>query len=119
MKVYTLRKNGFKVKVSHYRRYTTHDSKTGKPISFLQYYRNADDRVEAEVLVNSERYFLNHYGGKTTVTLSKDGFTAYGTAYCNDNDRYVKVVGVSKALEGALKIWKDHKASGKSTIIAD
>lgn len=97
--VHDLRKNGWKVKVGHYRQLYKYDPKTG---------------VKSKKLVLDKEWFktdqysdlyLNPKGGVTKLHItSPDGqVNLYTLAYCDEKDYYTKKTGVKIALGRALK----------------
>lgn len=89
--VHELRKQGFKVKVSHYRLFYRYCSWTGRRLENIAYGTTLEDA--------GMHYLLDQYGGRTVVELSSpDGKSYFGQSDCSKNDRYIKSFGLKKAL---------------------
>lgn len=93
--VYELRKQGWKVKVGHHRRYFRYDAFTGRKITMLF--------LQSTVEEAPENWFLSATGGKTTVYITTDSkVELYGEANCSEKEHYNKRSGLKKAIARAL-----------------
>ena len=95
--VYELRKKGWKVKVGHYRNLHKFNPKTGQRTGKYHV-------LISEYRKDTEGFFINSYGGKTTVYIkTPENDSEYlGECVCSPNERYVKSYGLKKALARAL-----------------
>ena len=94
--VHQLRKMNIKVRVSHLRLWYRFDPKTGQRIETVKHHLDVD--------VND--WTQSHFGGTTEIRLSDEhGIEYTGTAECYKKDRYIRKVGVMKALARAYSMW--------------
>lgn len=92
--VKSLRQNGYKVQVGHYRYH-----------------------IGNLVLINdATKESVNFWGvgydpksGKTTAKITKDGIDGFGEALCHPNDNYNRKTGVSIAIRKAFQDWHRNK----------
>lgn len=125
LNVNNLRAEGFRVRVTHYRRYLNYDgmklfvySLTPKDVNKPLHLNNHNDFAFVELPnVHSPglKWALPH-GGKTYVTITdpdnKYHFT--GTAKCSVRDQYCKREGVQLALNRAMQQYINEPPVGKS-----
>lgn len=98
--VESLRKQGFRVSVKHYRRIKYVDG-----LKIKEILANRREAVENYNLHNLEVIQgLQAKGGKTEVHLeAPDGFSCFGVSHCIESDSYNKREGREMALERALE----------------
>ena len=91
--VESLRKSGYKVRVTHYR----HKRKLPYEKQDKQYYRQSNE-------INYQD--IGPRGGKTVVEIldTQSGLERTGEAICSIKDAYVKKFGVQKAINRAMGI---------------
>lgn len=97
--VYQLRLNGKKVKITHLRRYSRFDERTGKKTTILACYEDHRDKYP--------NFFLESKGGETKLTLGdsdNDPNAITVTAECSLNQAYNRKIGVQVAVGRALKL---------------
>ncbi len=90
------RKSGFKVRVGHFR----YDEQN--------FYNARMDKEGEEEYYELDRDIIGPLyprGGKTVVSISKDGKDSFGQAFCSLKDNYSKKTGVALALERAMEVW--------------
>jgi hypothetical protein len=93
--VHTLRKNGIKVGIKHYR-WAWPEEGEGNEGWSLQHFTNDS--------TSKMFWIIAPCGGKTVVTVTlQDGRTATGEAVCSNKETYNRKVGVYVALQRALK----------------
>ena len=108
--VYELRKQGYKVRVTHIRNFYRFDPQTGKKSQFFaafqssKYYKKKGLPQPTEEDKRSE-YFLNAKGGETVIEIASSAGKELGkgVAICSEEDAYVKKVGIRKATALALR----------------
>jgi hypothetical protein len=108
--IHELRKQGYKVRVTHIRNFYRFDPQTGKKSEFFaafqssKYYKKHGLPKPTEEEKKNE-YFLNCKGGETVVEIvSASGKElGKGVAICSDEDAYVKRIGIRKATALALR----------------
>jgi hypothetical protein len=97
--VYELRKQGWKVRVGHYRWYYRFNPKFGtkKKILLLRKEREKD----------YPDYYLQTRGGKTVVTIKCPLYDneLQGVAECSEEEVYNKQTGIKKAIARALSVY--------------
>jgi hypothetical protein len=101
--VHQLRLSGKKVKISHLRRYSRYDERTGKKKTLLLSFEEHRD--------NYPNFFLEARGGTTSLTLgnSEDDPNAVSVlAECSLLEAYNRKIGVEVALGRALKLLKNN-----------
>ena len=99
--VHQLRLSGKKVKITHLRRYSRYDGRTGKKKTFLLSYEEHRDQYST--------FFLEARGGLTKLTLSNgddDPNPISVEAECSSSEAYNRKTGVEVAVGRALKILK-------------
>ena len=97
--VHQLRLSGKKVKITHLRRYSRFDERTGKKTTVLACYEDHRDMYP--------NFFLEAKEGKTKLTLSsseEDPNPISVTAECSLNEAYNRKIGVQVAVGRALKL---------------
>lgn len=95
--VYELRKKGFKVCISHQRRYTLFNPFTGKTYTHL-----APRAMTGVWNANGKPWALQARGGETHVgIIDQKGNEYKGIADCSKKDNYVRREGIRIALERA------------------
>ena len=95
--VHQMRKNGYKIRIEHRRRYF---DPVNKRYSFLTKYERSLSALPEYVTMMAT-------GGFTTVTVTNlDKVTTIGISKCNKHDLYEKRVGVYIALNEAMGISK-------------
>jgi predicted RNA-binding protein YlxR (DUF448 family) len=114
--VHELRKQGYKVRVTHIRKFQRFDPRTGKKIQFyapfqsnkfLKNHPEAQSAEPAEENQKFDEFFLSAKGGETIVEIGYRGKEiGRGVAVCSEYDPYVKKYGVKKAVAMALKTSK-------------
>lgn len=117
--VYELRKRGFKVRVTHVRKFYRFDPRSGKKTEFFAPFQSSKTKKrdkelhpESDVLLkNTEEFFLSGKGGETIIEIASSDHKELGkgVAECSEKDSYVKSFGVKKAIALALKNMKDSK----------
>lgn len=108
--VYELRKQGYKVRVTHIRNFYRFDPQNGKKTSFYaafqsnKFFKKNGMPVPTEEEKKNE-FFLNCKGGETVIEIaSPEGKElGRGVAICSEQDAYVKQVGIRKATALALR----------------
>jgi hypothetical protein len=97
--VHQLRLSGKKIKITHLRRYSKYDERTGKKKTVLLCYEDYRDQFPT--------FFLEARGGQTHLTLSnsdEDPNPIVVVAECSNNEAYNRRTGVHVALGRALKL---------------
>jgi hypothetical protein len=97
--VHQLRLSGKKIKITHLRRYSRYDERTGKKTTVLACFEDHRDKYS--------NFFLEAKGGETKLTLgnSEDDPNAISvTAECSLNEAYNRKIGVQVAVGRALKL---------------
>lgn len=118
--VYELRQQGFKVRVTHVRKFHRFDPRTGKRTQFYAPFqssktrkRNQSIHPETEAIENElvEEFFLSGKGGETIIEIADSNHKELGkgVATCSENDCYVKSYGVKKAIALALRNMEANK----------
>jgi len=100
--VHQLRLSGKKVKITHLRRYSNYNQRTGKKKTLLLCYEAHRD--------NYPTFFLEARGGETRLVLSngdEDPNAISVVAECASNEAYNRKTGVEVAVGRALKILKN------------
>jgi len=116
--VHELRKKGFKVRVTHVRKFFRFDPKTGKKTEFFAPFQSSKARKrslnQTEVSPNqsiapffdapAEEFFLSPKGGETIIEIANSmrREIGKGVVRCSDDDVYVKSFGVKKAIAIAV-----------------
>lgn len=96
------RRNGFKVRVGHYRI----SYEDGKFLGTMP--KKLKEEMWEDSLVLDSDYADKGYfprGGRTSVELEKDGKTSFGISECSFLDNYNKKVGVEIALRRAFEAY--------------
>jgi predicted RNA-binding protein YlxR (DUF448 family) len=111
--VHELRKQGYKVRVTHIRKFQRFDPQTGKKTQFYAPFQSnkfSKNHPDSPLIAEKEKYeefFLCIHGGETIVEIAFKGKEiGRGVAVCSDEDSYVKKYGVKKAVAIALKASK-------------
>lgn len=97
--VHQLRLSGKKVKITHLRRYSKFDERTGKKTTHLLCFEDHRDHFNS--------FFLEARGGETRLTLSlseEDPNPISVVAECSLTEAYNRKTGVQVAVGRALKI---------------
>lgn len=105
--VYELRKQGWKVRVGHHRKYFRHDAFSGRKLEKLLLRKDHEEHYA--------NFFLDARGGVTTVTITIPEYNRdfTGVSECSDQESYRKSTGLKKALARALACWvEDKRLSG-------
>lgn len=92
--VKSLRQNGYKVQVGHYRYHL------GELVLM-----NEQTKKEADFWGVG----YDPKSGKTTAKITKDGIDGIGEALCHPNDNYNRKTGVSIAIRKAFQDWHRNK----------
>ena len=102
MNIHDLRKNGCKVKVSHFR----------YPLSFYEKVSIVDNKKKIEripvgvvsnLLHKSQINLISPKGGETVISINIDGIEYTGKSVCSLDTNYVNKIGVELALKNILK----------------
>jgi predicted RNA-binding protein YlxR (DUF448 family) len=111
--VHELRKQGYKVRVTHIRKFQRFDPRNGKKIQFFAPFQSnkfSKNHPDSPLVAEKEKFdefFLSIKGGETIVEIAFQGKEiGRGVAVCSDEDPYVKKYGVKKAIALALKSSK-------------
>lgn len=118
--VYELRQQGFKVRVTHVRKFHRFDPRTGKKTQFFAPFQssktkrhNPDLHPEFQAISEShgEEFFLCGKGGETIIEIASSDHKELGkgVAICSEEDSYVKSFGVKKAVALALRDMEANK----------
>jgi hypothetical protein len=120
--IYELRKQGYKVRVTHVRKFFRFDPRTGKKKEFFARFETKKPKKEIqpelfpkekteEVKDPTEEFFLSGKGGETIIEIaSKSGKElAKAIAVCSEEDSYVKKIGIKKATALALRQINENK----------
>lgn len=101
--VKSLRQNGWKVQVGHYRIAMTNFPKLnfGLNLESKEFRDNCDN--------GGIICFRMPKGGKTTVKITKDGIDGFGEALCHPEDNYNRKTGVGIAIKKAFQNWHKNK----------
>jgi hypothetical protein len=105
--VYELRKQGWKVRVGHHRKYFRYDAFSGR--KFEKTLLRKDQQEDYP------NFFLDARGGVTTVVITIPEYDRdfTGVAECSDEEHYKKSTGLKKALARALSSYvEDKRLSG-------
>ena len=90
--VENLRKQGYKVKINHYRySQTSFKQRRAKPTLYLR-------------KTNLPKFNPHACGGKTTAEIVKNGVVLKGTSICHKEDNFNRKEGVKYALQNAFNI---------------
>lgn len=94
--VHELRKAGYKVKLSHHRRFFKHDAFSGKRHSVTVPFSMKEEHFKD--------YFLDPMGGETHISIFKEGSgdSYNAVAYCSASDHFCRKDGLKKAIARAL-----------------
>ena len=133
--VHELRQQGYKVRVTHVRKFLRFDPETGKKEQFFHPFQSSKfskNHPDSPLVAEKEKYeefFLSCKGGETIVELGLNGKEiGKGVSTCSEEDNYVKKYGVKKATAKALwdaKIQEDpyfnirNFVNGKSNLKSD
>jgi hypothetical protein len=115
--VYELRRQGYKVRVTHIRKFHRFDPRTGKKTQFFAPFQSSKTRKQEKdlhpdaVKDPNEEFFLSGKGGETIIEIadSQHKELGRGVAVCSDDDLYVKNYGVKKAIAIALRNMETNK----------
>jgi hypothetical protein len=99
------RKNGFKVRVGHYRL----PYESGVMLTLLP--KSLRPAMEDCYILDSDGADRDYFprGGSTSVEIEKDGVSVFGVAHCSLVDNYNKKSGVKIALQRAFEALSDAK----------
>ena len=114
--VYELRKKGFKVRVTHVRKFYRFDPRTGRKTEFYAPFQSSKTRkknpdqdevnnqIASFVDAPAEEFFLSAKGGETIIEIANNmrKEVGKGVAKCSDDDAYVKSYGIKKAIAIAI-----------------
>jgi hypothetical protein len=124
--VHELRQKGFKVRVTHVRKFLRFDPQTGKKEQFYHPFQSSKfvkNHPDSSLLSERDKYkefYLSCKGGETIVEIALNGKElGKGVAVCSEDDNYVKKYGVRKAVAKALwdaKIEQDPYFSFRNFI---
>lgn len=101
--VHQLRLSGKKVKITHLRRYSRYDERTGRKTTITANYETHRD--------NFPNFFLEAKGGETRLTLSngeEDPNPITVIVECSVTEAYNRKIGVQIAVGRAVKISSKH-----------
>jgi hypothetical protein len=127
--VHKLRQEGFKVRVTHVRKFYRFDPKSGKKTEFFAPFQSSKMRKKQNEIISlqsaeqptevdadessmiEEEFFLCGKGGETIIEIasSEHKELGKGIAHCSEKDSYVKNYGVKKAIAMALKNMENKK----------
>ena len=114
--VHELRRQGYKVRVTHVRKFHRFDPQTGKKEQFYAPFQSnkfTKNHPDSPLIAEKEKYeefFLSIKGGETIVEIAFAGKeVGKGVSVCSEEDNYVKKYGVKKALAKALNTAKSHQ----------
>lgn len=115
--VHQLRQQGFKVRVTHVRKFYRFDSRTGKKTQFYAPFQSSrfkkkDGKQHPDAKIeNIEEFFLSGKGGETIIEIASSDHKELGkgVAVCSEEDSYVKSYGVRKATAIALRNMEANK----------
>jgi hypothetical protein len=114
--IHELRQQGYKVRVTHVRKFHRFDPRTGKKTQFFAPFQSAKNKkrksdAHPDSFEPSEEFFLSGKGGETIVEIATSDHKelAKGTAECSECDAYVKDYGVKKATAIALRNMEANK----------
>jgi hypothetical protein len=113
--IYELRKQGYKVRVTHVRKFFRFDPRTGKKKEFFARFETKKPKKEIQPELfpkdPTEEFFLSGKGGETIIEIaSKSGKElAKAIAVCSEEDSYVKKIGIKKATALALRQINENK----------
>jgi hypothetical protein len=111
--VHELRRQGYKVRVTHIRKFYRFDPMTGRkqeffaPFQSSKFTKNHPDSPLVAEKSKYEEFFMSARGGETVVELNFGGKEiGKGVSVCSESDAYIKKYGVKKALGKALQSAK-------------
>jgi hypothetical protein len=117
--IHELRQQGYKVRVTHVRKFYRFDPRTGQKIQFFARFqsskrkKNIDQNIVDKEISSeeTEEFFLSGKGGETIIEIAGSDHKELGkgVAICSDQDAYVKAYGVRKATALALKDMEMNK----------
>jgi hypothetical protein len=113
--VHELRQQGFKVRVTHVRKFQRFCPRTGKKTQFYAPFISSKTKKKSdtkEILAEkAEEFFLCGKGGETIIEIASSDHKELGKgiAICSENDPYVKSYGVKKAVALALRNMEANK----------
>lgn len=114
--VHELRQQGFKVRVTHIRKFHRFDPRSGKKTEFFAPFQSSKNKKRNTPHPDSiekltEEFFLSGKGGETVIEIaSKDHKElGKGTSVCSEQDSYVKSTGIKKAIALALRNMEANK----------
>lgn len=104
--IHELRSQGYKVRVTHVRKFYRFDPQSGKKRSFWSPFlsRKGTPLATPDDLKNQEEFFISIMGGETIVEIADRSGKEIGkgVAKCSEQDPYVKKIGIKKATALAL-----------------
>ena len=115
--IHELRTQGYKVRVTHIRKFYRFDPKTGKRKTFWAIFSSKKHGpLELPADKEAEEFFMCTKGGQTVIEIADANKKeiAKGIAVCSDEDPYVKKIGAKKAIALALKSLQEEKDVYKS-----
>lgn len=111
--IHELRKAGYKVRVTHIRKFFRFDPQTGKKRTFWAAFHSKKHAplAKPEDIKECEEFFIDCKGGETVIDLtSPDGkSTTQGVSVCSEDDAYVKRKGIRRALGFAVSAMDKQK----------
>lgn len=117
--IHELRKQGFKVRVTHVRKFYRFDPRTGNKTQFFAPFQSArvkksgkeSNPQSIENQSPAEEFFLSGRGGETVVEIASSDHKELGrgVAVCSECDPYIKSYGVRKAVALALRNMEINK----------
>jgi len=119
--VHELRQKGFKVRVTHVRKFYRFDPRSGKKTEFFAAFQSSKFRKQQQKnnpqltfdkpKGSEEEFFLCSKGGETIIEIATASHQELGKgiAICSEEDSYVKGYGVKKAVAIALRNMETNK----------
>lgn len=121
--IHELRQQGFKVRVTHIRKFHRFDPRTGKKTEFFAPFQSSKTRrkdyihPQTKEIFDSKRqdesteFFLSGKGGETIIEIASSDHKELGKgiSVCSENDSYVKSYGIKKAIALALRNMEANK----------
>jgi len=111
--IHELRSKGYKVRVTHVRKFYRFDPETGRKRTFWAAFlsKKGTPLATPKDVDESEEFFISIKGGETIIEIAdKDGKElGRGIAKCSEEDPYVKSIGIKKATALALADARRYK----------
>jgi hypothetical protein len=108
--VHELRQQGYKVRVTHVRKFHRFDPRTGKKVQFFAPFQSSKTKKKQtdphpEAFSPTEEFFLSGKGGETIIEIANADHKELGkgVAICSESDPYIKSYGIKKATAIALR----------------